>query len=127
MARLERPRSWGADEWAQLVAATGPDAPWAMAVYHDEESAEDQVGAQIACICHTPARNAQVVEAGIWTREDMRGKGLAPATVAAWATLHPPEITTLFYSTSKENTASQAVARKLGLHEFGYIWKLLVV
>lgn len=84
-------------------------------------SAEDD---EVVCTCHTPARNAQVAEAGVWTRDDWRGRGLASRMVTAWATMHAPE-TTLFYSTDKENAASQAVARKLALREFGYIWKLM--
>ncbi|KAJ4155982.1 hypothetical protein LMH87_001199 [Akanthomyces muscarius] len=115
---LSRPGNWEAEEWAQLLAATETNAPWAMAVLADD--------GEVVCICHTPARNAQVVEAGVWTRDDWRGRGLAPRTVAAWATTHAPD-TTLFYSTAKDNAASQAVARKLGLREFGYIWKLLAV
>lgn len=122
VAGLPRPETWDEAEWAQLIAGTERNAPWAMAVYTDGEEKEE-----IVCICHTPARNAQVAEAGIWTQPDWRGKGLAGKTVAAWATAHPAETRTLFYSAARENAASQAVARKLGLHEFGYIWKLLVV
>ncbi|KAJ6782399.1 hypothetical protein PWT90_10819 [Aphanocladium album] len=127
VAGLARPGSWDEGEWAQLIAGTtgGTNAPWAMAVLYAKEGGGD--AGEVVCVCHTPARNAQVAEAGIWTREDWRGKGLATRTVAAWATMHPAETRTLFYSTAKENTASQAVARKLGLQEFGYIWKLLVV
>lgn len=121
MARVHRPEGWEADEWTQLIRGD-ESRPWAMAVYHDESSK-----GEIVCICHTPARNDVVAEAGIWTRKDWRGRGLAASTVAAWATTHGPDTATLFYSTSRENVASQAVARKLGLEEFGYIWKLLVM
>ncbi|OAA53570.1 Acyl-CoA N-acyltransferase [Cordyceps fumosorosea ARSEF 2679] len=121
VAGLSRPSTWEEAGWAE--AMTAPGAPtWAVAVYEEGGA----VG-EIVCVCHTPARNDEVAEAGIWTREDWRGRGLAARTVAAWATAHPPQTRTLFYSTARENAASQAVARTLGLEEFGYIWKLLVI
>lgn len=120
VTQLPRPVTWHEAEWAQLLAA-GTNVPWAMAIYEEEKQGE------VVCLCHTPARNAQAAEAGVWTRDDWRGQGLAPRTVAAWATTHAPDTTTLFYSAARENAASQAVARKLGLREFGYIWKLLAV
>ncbi|TQV93712.1 acetyltransferase (GNAT)domain-containing protein [Cordyceps javanica] len=131
VARLPRPESWREAEWAALVEAAGAaTAPWAMAVHE----AGGGGGGEVVSVCHTSARNAHAVEAGVWTRADWRGRRLAPRTVAAWAATYPPDTTTttttemtLFYSTSKENTASQAVAQRLGLLPFGYMWKLMVV
>jgi hypothetical protein len=110
-----RPSNWEPNEWNDLIACKAHH-PWSMAITSTNE---------VVCICHTPARSEGVVEAGIWTRQDFRGQGIAPATVAAWATLHLKD-TVVFYSTSRENESSKTIARKLGLEEFGYIWKLLV-
>ncbi len=109
-----RPSSWNTDEWDDLISCAAHH-PWAMII----TDASDPV-----CICHTPAHNEKVVEAGIWTREDFRGQGLAPTAVAAWSGLHE-DGTAVLYSTGIENQSSKSVARKLGLVELGYIWKLL--
>lgn len=61
----------------------------------------------------------RAVECGVETLPEARGRGLAPAAVACWAA----EIRRLgripLYSTSRENRASRAVARKLGLIQYG--------
>jgi GNAT superfamily N-acetyltransferase len=111
MARLlHRPDNWGPDEWPDLVE--GRLGAWAMAVRDAEPVA----------ICFTPAANARVAEAGVWTRPDRRGYGLASAVVWAWADHERPSGRTLLYSTWADNTASQAVARKMGLPPLGWIW-----
>ncbi|MFG3256526.1 GNAT family N-acetyltransferase [Streptomyces sp. NPDC048172] len=110
--RLRRPGNWEPDEWAELVR--GGLGSWTMAVHGEEP----------VSICHTPASNAASAEAGIWTRADFRGRGLAPAAVAAWAALERPAREVLFYSTSAGNAASRSVARTLGLTPLGWIWRL---
>ncbi|GAA2102536.1 hypothetical protein GCM10009801_76650 [Streptomyces albiaxialis] len=110
--RLRRPGNWEEDEWAELIR--GGLGPWAMAVHRAEP----------VSVCHTPASNALSAEAGIWTRADFRGRGLAPAAVAAWAALERPAREVLFYSTGADNHASRAVARTLGLTPLGWIWRL---
>ncbi|NGN69003.1 hypothetical protein G5C51_34585 [Streptomyces sp. A7024] len=74
------------------------------------------------CIAHTPVANAVAAESGIWTREDFRGRGPAPAVVAAWAAREGRRKDVLFYRTSAGNRASRAVARTLGLTPLGWIW-----
>ncbi|MEV7198221.1 GNAT family N-acetyltransferase [Streptomyces sp. NPDC093510] len=107
---LTRPDNWQPGEWAELVS--GAAGEWAMAV-HD--------GSPVS-ICHTPAANARAAEADIWTRADFRGRGLAPATVAAWSLRARPDGRVLFYSTTADNHASRSVARSLGLTPLGWIW-----
>ncbi|QEU96478.1 GNAT family N-acetyltransferase [Streptomyces kanamyceticus] len=108
--KLRRPDNWQPGEWAELIA--GAAGEWVMAVRDGEP----------VSICHTPAANTRAAEAGIWTRADHRGRGLAPATVAAWARREGPRRDVLFYSTTIDNHASRGVARALGLTPLGWIW-----
>jgi RimJ/RimL family protein N-acetyltransferase len=58
-------------------------------------------------------------EAGVETAPGFRGRGHAARAVAAWAAAVRRTGSIPLYSTSWGNTASQAVARKLGLRMFG--------
>jgi predicted GNAT family acetyltransferase len=58
-------------------------------------------------------------EAGVETAPGFRGHGHAARVVAAWALAVRDAGQIPLYSTSWQNTASQAVARKLGLRQFG--------
>jgi GNAT superfamily N-acetyltransferase len=107
---LERPGNWEEDEWLDLTE--GRIGEWAMAL-HDEEPVS---------ICHSPASTKEVAEAGVWTREDFRGRGLAPATLVAWARRERNNKEVLFYSTWADNPGSLAVARKLRLTPLGWRW-----
>jgi GNAT acetyltransferase len=109
---LHRPDNWGPDEWPDLIE--GRLGVWAMAVRDAEP----------VSICFTPTANARVAEAGVWTRADHRGHRLASAVTWAWAERERPSGRTLFYSTWADNTASQAVACKMGLPPLGWIWKV---
>ncbi len=71
-------------------------------------------------ICYSARRTSDVAEAGVDTAEGFRGRGYAALVTAAWAdAIHVAGITPV-YSTSADNHASQAVARKLGLREFAW-------
>jgi hypothetical protein len=109
---LDRPGNWQPDEWADLVS--GRFGSWAMAL--DNNTA--------VSIGHSPKSTACCVEAGIWTREDWRGRGLAPAVSKRWWECERQFKQTVFYSTTRDNRASRAVARKLGLVPVGWLWRL---
>jgi predicted GNAT family acetyltransferase len=53
------------------------------------------------------------------TLEGYRGRGYAPMVVAAWARAVRETGRIPLYSTSRNNRASEAVARKLGLVQYG--------
>jgi len=63
----------------------------------------------------TPAAH----EAGVETLADFRGRGYAKDVVAGWARLVQFMGAIPLYRTSWENTASQAVAKKLSLLSYG--------
>jgi hypothetical protein len=109
---LVRPANWEPGEWQELVA--GHLGTWAMALDGDHP----------VSICHSPAATDGGVEAGVWTRADHRGAGLAPAVTRAWWSLERRRGRVLFYSTSADNHASRAVARKLRLHPLGWLWTI---
>jgi hypothetical protein len=109
---LDRPGNWEPDEWADLVS--GRLGSWAMAL-------DDNTPVSIG---HSPQSNVCCVEAGIWTREDWRGRGLAPAVTKRWWECERQFKQTVFYSTTRDNRASRAVARKLGLVPVGWLWSL---
>ena len=78
-------------------------------------------------VCFSSRLTSRVAEAGVETAEPFRGRGYATRAVAAWA--HAVRAGSPrdsagggrlpLYSTSWENLASQAVARRLGLRLYG--------
>lgn len=70
-------------------------------------------------VCRSVRITAEAHEAGVETLPDFRGKGYAKDVVAGWARLVQSMGAMPLYSTSWENTASQAVAKKLNLVEYG--------
>jgi len=74
------------------------------------------------CFC---ARSSDVAaEAGLETAEAFRGRGFAQRVTAAWALAIRASGRIPLYSTSWTNTASLAVARKLGLMAYASHWSL---
>ncbi|ADB30237.1 hypothetical protein Kfla_1133 [Kribbella flavida DSM 17836] len=108
--RFVRPDNWEVGEWRQLIS--GELGSWAMAVD----------GLEPVSICHTPTATPASAEAGVWTRMDHRGAGLAAAVAVAWWKLERLRREVVFYSTSRDNVASQSVAAKLGLQPLGWLW-----
>jgi hypothetical protein len=74
---------------------------------------------EAVAVCCSSRVAVRAAEAGLNTLEGYRGRGYAPAVVAAWATAVRASGRLPLYSTSWDNLASQAVARKLGLVHYG--------
>ena len=87
-------------------------APWVVAIVDDA----------VAAVCETARSTPTSVEAGVWTYEPHRRKGLGAAVTAAWSARVADR--TAFYSTSWTNAASQGVARHLGLRPLGQWWQV---
>jgi RimJ/RimL family protein N-acetyltransferase len=77
------------------------------------------VGGNAVAVCCTVRRTSDAHEAGVETVPAFRGHGYAAQVVAAWARAVREGGQTPLYSTSWQNEASRAVARKLGLIQFG--------
>jgi len=70
-------------------------------------------------VCCSVRRTAAAHEAGVETAPAFRGRGFAVPAVAEWARDVRARGCVPLYSTSWDNTASRAVARKLNLLQFG--------
>ena len=70
-------------------------------------------------VCGSVRISDRGYEAGVDTHPDFRGRGFAAHVVSAWAAAVRAIDRIPLYSTSWKNTASRAVAAKLGLVEFG--------
>jgi RimJ/RimL family protein N-acetyltransferase len=70
-------------------------------------------------VCRSVRITPAAHEAGVETLPDFRGRGYAREVVAGWASSVRSSDAVPLYSTSWENTASQAVAKKLRLVQYG--------
>jgi GNAT acetyltransferase len=70
-------------------------------------------------VCRSVRITPEAHEAGVETLPEFRGKGYAKDVTAGWARVVRSMGAMPFYSTSWENTASQAVAKKLHLVLYG--------
>lgn len=70
-------------------------------------------------VCRSVRITPAAHEAGVETLPEFRGKGYAKDVVAGWARLVRSMGSITLYSTSWENTASQALAKKLRLVAYG--------
>jgi hypothetical protein len=78
-----------------------------------------------AAVCHSPRGcTAHGVEAGVETLEPFRDLGLATAAVACWARAVQRTGRFALYSTSWENQASLAIARRLSARLYGEDWHI---
>jgi hypothetical protein len=103
--RLKR-LSWDLEETQRSFEAREPF----LAVLED--------GAAVA-LCHSARLTAQAAEAGLQTLAEYRRRGHASAVTAAWALAIRATARIPLYSTSWGNVASQGVARRLGLVQYG--------
>jgi hypothetical protein len=76
-------------------------------------------GGRAVSICCSVRVTPVAHEAGVETHALFRGRGYAGLAIAEWAKAIRALGSIPLYSTSWQNTASQAVARKLGLVRFG--------
>lgn len=77
-------------------------------------------------ICFASRITPQACEAGVETLPDHRGRGLATAVTARWAEHVRASGRTPLYSTSWDNTSSQAVAGRLGLIRYAATMSIYV-
>ena len=82
------------------------------------------VDGQAVSLCACARRTDEAAEASLETAEPFRGRGLAVRVTAAWAAAIQASQRTPLYSTSWENLASRAVARRLGLSIYAASWSL---
>lgn len=76
-------------------------------------------GGKAVSLCCSVRVTPQAHEAGVETHPDFRRRGHAAGAVAAWASAVRDMGRIPLYSTSWENESSRALAKKLGLVQFG--------
>ncbi len=79
---------------------------------------------RIVSICRSVRIGEQADEAGVETLPECRGNGYAPIVVSAWATAVHQLGRIPLYSTAWDNKASQAVARKLAMPQYGVTFQI---
>jgi hypothetical protein len=72
----------------------------------------------VVSACYSSRKSASACEAGVYTEEPWRGHGFAPLVVATWRREVERIGAQPLYSTSWDNVASLAVARRLGLRAY---------
>lgn len=102
---------------AECLLPSFPD--WLGDVPYYQPMAALLDGGQAVSLCCSVRRTESAHEAGVETAHAARGRGHALAVVATWAAAVHAAGRVPLYSTSWENLASRAVARKLGLIQFG--------
>jgi len=90
-------------------------AAWSPDVQSSQPLVALIVDGQAVAVCASVRITRWAHEAGVETAAPFRGRGHAPAVVAAWAAAVRALGAEPLYSTSWQNAASRAVARKLGL------------
>jgi hypothetical protein len=98
-----------------------PDLSWVREVVPAEHplAAARNAAGEIVAVCHSARASERGAEAGVETAAEYRGLGLAVEVILAWAAALMAEERTPLYSTKWSNQASRAVARKLGLIQYG--------
>ena len=96
-------------DFAEMVSELNSSQPY-LAVIEDS---------QAVSICRSVRSSSRAHEAGVDTLVDYRRRGYATSVVAAWAIAVRALNRIPLYSTSWDNVASQRVAQRLGLVQYG--------
>ena len=96
-------------DFAEMVSELNSSQPY-LAVIEDS---------QAVSICRSVRSSSRAHEAGVDTLAGYRQHGYATSVVAAWALAVRALNRIPLYSTSWDNVASQGVARRLGLVQYG--------
>lgn len=75
---------------------------------------------RVVSLCCTARHSNEAAEASVFTHEKYRGKGYGAAVTEAWAMAIQQQGKTALYSTTWDNFASQGVAKKLGMRQYGF-------
>lgn len=82
-------------------------------------------GGRAVSVCRSVRITGAAHEAGVETMPRFRGRGFAKDAAAGWARMVAALDAVPLYSTSWENTASRALARKLRLTQFGSDFQIM--
>lgn len=74
---------------------------------------------KVVSICCSARRTSKADEASVYTNEEYRGRGYGVDVTTAWAAEVKKQGRIALYSTSWDNFASQSLARKLNLIQYG--------
>lgn len=103
---------------------TAPRVAWIHTAVPDDRplvGARDEAG-RVASVCHSAALGPRSAEAGLETGGEARRRGLGLAVTLGWASALRATGRVPLYSTSWENQASRAVARRLDARLYGEDW-----
>ena len=108
------------------VSVLQPHFDWLVTTLADYAPVSAAVVDGVAvAICFCSRLTAQVCEAGVFTEPNSRGQGYATEAVRGWAAQVRAVAKQPLYSTSWDNLASQAIARKLGGVQYGTEFSIL--
>jgi RimJ/RimL family protein N-acetyltransferase len=113
---------------SEIAVAVTPDNATLLSPYLEDWRKDVSEGVPMAVVledgravslCSSVRVTPRAHEAGVETHRDFRGRGHAARAVAVWARAVSEMGRTPLYSTSWENEASLALAKKLGLPQYG--------
>ncbi|MEP7291458.1 MAG: GNAT family N-acetyltransferase [Chloroflexota bacterium] len=120
------------DAPARAVTITAENAPlleahfaWLRTTFAEYAPVVAVVADGVAVsVCFSSRLTARAAAAGVDTEANYRGRGYAPDAVRGWAAAVRASGRLPLYDTSWANSASQAVARKLGAVQYGTDYSL---
>lgn len=86
---------------------------------HRQPCAAVLLGEKAVSLCYSARSTPRSAEAGVETSPESRRRGFGTAVVAGWAAAVQAQGRVPLYSTSWDNTASRALAHRLGLVIYG--------